>query len=74
MGLAFIDWDGVKVDIHRHFDAPELFDAWRLELYLESLDELDEYEESIESGLSRLVASGALVRARGDCFAFGAVE
>lgn len=35
---------------------------------MESLGELDENEGSIESGLHTVMESGALVRARGDCF------
>ena len=68
VGLAFKNWDGVTVDIHKHFGTPGVFDAWRIVQYMESTRRVDDDEVSevdfdqVESELSQLADSGKLVR------------
>ena len=57
-GFSFVNAQGVWVDVHRDFGSPELFDAWRIELYLASVGE-DEYDP--ESELAKLVEGGKLL-------------
>ena len=58
-GFSFVNAQGVWVDVHRRFGDPELFDTWRLKLYLESTGNAD-YD--LEAELSMLVSEGKLLQ------------
>lgn len=75
-GLAFKNWDGITVDVHRCFGSPEAFDAWRIMQYLESISQFNDDEDEddshgdsdqvdhrqVESELADLASSGQLSR------------
>jgi uncharacterized protein DUF6896 len=62
-GVSFVNALGVWVDPHVEFGSPDLFDAWRIHLYLESASG-DDYPEptELESLLNELVTNRKLVR------------
>lgn len=60
-GVSFVNAEGVWIDPHRAVESPELFDAWRLQLYLESASE-QEYPDRLDAELAELVNMGKLVR------------
>ena len=66
LGLRFASSQGVIVDVHRWLGRPELFDAWRLLQYVESIapstaDAATEAE--LEASLEQLRGSGQIERA-----------
>ena len=79
-GLAFKNWDGVTIDVHSQFTSPDLFDAWRVMQYVESINRLDSDEREdyrdfeqvdhrqMESWLSQLATTGKLVRCSSHSF------
>lgn len=63
-GLTFESQNNVVINAHRHLNSPELFDSWRILLYLESMRKIDEdvYEEDIETSLVGLASEGKLIK------------
>ena len=62
-GICFLNAQGVEIDSHRAFGSPDLFDAWRIRIYLESASENGYPELSeLEAILDELVGRGALSR------------
>jgi Domain of unknown function (DUF6896)/Protein of unknown function (DUF2185) len=66
LGLCFVSSQGVVVDVHRWLGRPELFDAWRLLQYVESVAPRAQYpatEAELEANLEQLHGSGQIERA-----------
>ncbi len=65
-GLRFVSSQGVIVDAHCWLGRPELFDAWRLLQYVESVvprAEVPASEAELEASLEQLHGSGQIERA-----------
>lgn len=70
-GLRFTSSHGVAVDVHRHPDEPDLFDAWRLLQYIESAAaewQVTPSESELSAELEKLSIAGLLSRSRGQGF------
>ena len=62
-GVCFLNAQGVEIDAHRAFGSSDLFDVWRIHLYLESASE-DDFPglERLQDMFEDLIEIGELVR------------